>query len=160
MAQQTPLFPCNIEPIEQECTHKYGVELDNTFLDFQHLVNACLFPSSKIFDSRGNIHELQDLLHDRRVGYDWQKVAPLYLDILADKYCEAGDFLESAVIPVELKFNPHQLVALEISSHNGVKKSLHEIRNYGALLSFMDFTLHDFDHIYPHIALYAWPTNE
>ncbi len=71
MAQCTPLFSCSIDPIEREFVHKYGIEVDNTILDYQHMVHACMFPCSKIFDSQGKILELRDLLHDSRVGYDW-----------------------------------------------------------------------------------------
>ncbi len=75
-----------------------------------------------------------------------------------DKYCEAGQFLEASVILIKTRYSPYQLIAVEITSYEGMQKSLHKIRNYGALLSFMAFSLHEFDKTHPHIALYAWPT--
>ncbi len=84
---------------------------------YKDMVNACLFPTSKVFDSKGNILELHDLLHNTRVGYDWRKVASLYLSFLCDKYNEAGSFLEASIIPIEVCFSPYQLVILEVISY-------------------------------------------
>ncbi len=102
-----------IEPVNNEwpdllCPYKYRVDVDTTFNNLQHSVNSCLFPTSKIFDNKGNIVELRDLLDHPKVRYDCQKIADLFLDILAGKYHEAGEFLEASVIPIEVH-RPYQL---------------------------------------------------
>ncbi len=73
--QRNPIFSCDVEPIELDwqdvLSHKYVVNVDASFTEFMHTVNACLFMSSKIYDSKGNTHELRNLLHHSNVGYDW-----------------------------------------------------------------------------------------
>ncbi len=127
MAERTPVFTCDIEPISAEwsdsCSHKYAVDIDASFSYHQHTVTTCPFACSKIYDSSGNVIELRDLLHHNTIQYDWRKVANLFLNIVADKYREAGEFLEATVIPVELRFNPHQLIGIEITNCIGKKKS-------------------------------------
>ena len=73
MVQQcTPLFACDLKPIEKELElfSHYQVDVDQSFTNYSHTVNACLFPISKIYDSKGHIYDMHNLLHHSKVEYD------------------------------------------------------------------------------------------